>query len=136
MFKEKLKKLRKKHGYTQEYMANQLNISRPTYTNYERGEREPDYQMLRQIAIFFDVSTDYLLDVSDEPTPLRETSNNKPVREMLDATPPNENIIDISGLSDESKKYLQSQVKIAERLDRAEENSAVNAALGFNPKTV
>jgi transcriptional regulator with XRE-family HTH domain len=52
MLGKKLKFLRKQIGYTQEYVANQLNINRVTYTNYERGEREPDCQMLKQIALF------------------------------------------------------------------------------------
>lgn len=59
---EKLKELRLKRKLTQEKLATILGIARTTYTQYETGASEPDFKMLKKIAEFFDVTTDYLLD--------------------------------------------------------------------------
>ena len=42
-FNEYLTKLRKSRVYTQAQMAEKLGISRSTYTNYENGNRTPDF---------------------------------------------------------------------------------------------
>lgn len=64
----KLKELRIKQGMTQKEIANILGISQQAYANYETGKRQPDQEMLLQIANFFDVSVDYLLGRVDKCT--------------------------------------------------------------------
>lgn len=59
-FHEKLKMLRKKKGLTQQEIADLLNVNRVTYTNWEKGKREPNYEKLEKIADFFSVSLDWL----------------------------------------------------------------------------
>lgn len=59
---EKLKELRKKKGLTQEALASELNVSRQAITKWETGEGTPDIENLRNIALFFHVSVDYLID--------------------------------------------------------------------------
>ncbi len=66
MLKDKLKELRKKKGITQTEFAKEFNISVGTIGNWETGNREPDYEMLKKIAKYFNVSTDYLLGETDE----------------------------------------------------------------------
>ena len=61
-FNEKLKELRKKKGLTQEELASELNVSRQAITKWETGEGAPDIDNLRNIALFFHVSVDYLID--------------------------------------------------------------------------
>ena len=56
-----LKELRKKLGISQTTVANALGISRQSYNFYENGKRDPDTEMLKNIAEYFNVSTDYLL---------------------------------------------------------------------------
>lgn len=58
---KRIKMEREKRGWTQEYLANLLNIKIGTLSGYERGYRQPDIQMLQKIADAFNVSTDYLL---------------------------------------------------------------------------
>lgn len=61
MLKERLISLRKNNKYTQDELAKKLNISRPTYAQYELGRRRPDYDVLLKIADFYEVSLDYLI---------------------------------------------------------------------------
>lgn len=61
MFPEKIKELRLKNRYTQQQIADKLGITRPAYTAYESGKRQPDFDTLEKIAEIYEVSTDYLL---------------------------------------------------------------------------
>ena len=60
-FHEKLKVLRKKQGLTQQEIADLVHVNRVTYTNWEQGMREPNFEKLSMLACIFDVSIDYLL---------------------------------------------------------------------------
>ena len=63
MFSNKLKELRKsKHGLTQEMVAKQIGIAKTTYSAYEQGKRQPDFDILKKLAKYFNVTTDYLID--------------------------------------------------------------------------
>lgn len=66
MFSEILKELREDSGMRQVDLANLLNTSRTTITEYERGINEPNFQILVRIADIFNVSTDYLLERTKE----------------------------------------------------------------------
>lgn len=61
MFHEKLKALRIRKGLTQSQMAEILNTAQTTYSGWERS-KEPNYKKLKEIANFFNVSIDFLLD--------------------------------------------------------------------------
>ena len=45
-----LRKLRNEYGYTQDELAKKLNVSKSRINMYERGEREPNFEMLEKIA--------------------------------------------------------------------------------------
>ncbi|PAE70601.1 helix-turn-helix domain-containing protein [Bacillus licheniformis] len=72
MFNKKLIALRKSKKLTQEEMALKIGVHRGTYANYERGHRQPDYETLKKIADFFEVTTDYLLDRSEKESVVKE----------------------------------------------------------------
>ena len=59
-FNEYLTKLRKSRVYTQAQMAEKLGISRSTYTNYENGNRTPDFEVLERISEVLACSLDEL----------------------------------------------------------------------------
>lgn len=65
MIYERLKELRNKNGITQSDLAKFLNVSQGTIGNWESGNRTPDLEMIIKIALYFNVSTDYLLGKSD-----------------------------------------------------------------------
>lgn len=65
---EILLSLRKSKKISQKTLADLLGISITAYQNYEYGKSELNYEGLRKLADFYDVTTDYLLG--------RESSNN------------------------------------------------------------
>lgn len=64
----KLKYLRESHGLTTRQLGEQLDIDHTTVTGYETGRRQPDIEMLKKLAVFFNVSADYLLDYIYSPS--------------------------------------------------------------------
>lgn len=60
-FSEKLKLLRKNKGFTQEELAEQLNVSRIAVAKWEAGQTYPDIMNLIQISNMMNVSVDYLV---------------------------------------------------------------------------
>ncbi|MGN0485926.1 MAG: helix-turn-helix domain-containing protein [Acutalibacteraceae bacterium] len=64
----RLKEIRKSRGITQLKLAMDLNISQNSISRYETGEREADYDTLIRIADYFNVSLDYLLERTENPT--------------------------------------------------------------------
>lgn len=61
-----LRDLRKEYGYSQKQVAEKLNISQQTYSDYENGKTEPATDTLIKISKLYNVSLDYLLGVVDE----------------------------------------------------------------------
>lgn len=66
MFSERLKELRKKKGLTQEEASKKLDIARTTYSGYERGTSEPDFNILNKISRFYEVDLNWLLEGKKE----------------------------------------------------------------------
>lgn len=61
----RIKLLRQERGLSQRALAEQLGISQQSINKYENHNIEPDIAMLRQIASYFGVSIDYLVEQSD-----------------------------------------------------------------------
>ena len=59
-----LKELRLERGLTQKEVADALKINSVTYLHYEKDQREPPLTLLAEMAVFFDVSVDYLLGLT------------------------------------------------------------------------
>ncbi|MEE0509876.1 MAG: helix-turn-helix domain-containing protein [Peptococcaceae bacterium] len=79
---DKISNLRKKNGWSQEELAQQMGVSRQSVSKWESGQSIPDLDKILKLSALFDVSTDYLLKenveiveekaegiVMDEPTP-------------------------------------------------------------------
>lgn len=62
MIGENITNIRKAKKMSQEKLAEVLNTSRQAVSKWERGETYPDIDKIKDIATFFDVSIDYLLD--------------------------------------------------------------------------
>ena len=61
IFADKLIRLRKQAGLSQEDLANELNISRQSVSKWEQAQSIPDLDKIIQLSTFFNVSTDYLI---------------------------------------------------------------------------
>ncbi len=61
-----LKNLRKRYDYTQEQLAEKLNVSRQVIAKWEKGESLPDIQLCSQLAELFDVALDDLVNYSSK----------------------------------------------------------------------
>lgn len=60
-FADVFKYLRIQSGLTQQEMADKLKISRSSIGMYENGEREPSFELLENIADYFNVDMNYLI---------------------------------------------------------------------------
>lgn len=61
-----IRSIREDNDVTQQQMAELLNVSQNTYSQYETGKIEWTASTLIKIADYFDVSVDYLLDRTKE----------------------------------------------------------------------
>ena len=83
---DRIKELRKAHGYKQIEFCKMLGISQATLSGYETGKYQPDNTMLVKIATLFNVSTDYLLGNTDIPAPSRPTVDDDDIKFALFGT--------------------------------------------------
>jgi len=65
----RLKDLRLENGYTQKQIADYLIIKQNTYSQYECGQRQLPLDILIKLADFYEVSTDYILNLTDVEIP-------------------------------------------------------------------
>lgn len=87
MLNEKIKELRKSLGISQTQLAASLGVSKQCVSNWENDNIQPSIEMLIKISEFFKVSTDYLLGLK------------------------NDNVIDVSGLTQNEKAHIILLIK-------------------------
>lgn len=71
MIFKRIKDLREDNDLTQQAMADMLNISRSSYSAYENGTNAWPIEVLIAIAKYYNVSIDYLVELTEHPTPYR-----------------------------------------------------------------
>lgn len=71
MLSEKIIELRRKNAWSQEELAEKLDVSRQAVSKWESAQSTPDVERIVQLAELFQVSTDYLLRES-EAVPIAE----------------------------------------------------------------
>ena len=64
----RIRDLREDRDLTQKEMAAALHCSQQAYSNYELGQRDIPTEVLIRLARFHNVSTDYILGISNDPT--------------------------------------------------------------------
>ena len=60
-YQNRLKALREDHDLNQTKVAEVLNVSQITYSQYERGVRELKIEQLKMLCEFYGVSSDYVI---------------------------------------------------------------------------
>ena len=103
-FNNKLYKLRKQKGFSQEELANRLNVSRQTISKWEVGESTPDMENLVAISELFEISLDEL--VLDKVPEEADTSSQVVKSEFYSDI--KENV-----LTDDNRKKAKKGLKIA-----------------------
>lgn len=64
---ERIRNLREDRDLTQKHVAKVLNCSQQVYSNYELGQRDIPTDILIKLSNFYNVSADYILEISDNP---------------------------------------------------------------------
>ena len=64
---KRIRDLREDSDLTQKQLAGELNCSQQVYSNYELGQRDIPTDILIKLALFYNVSVDYILGISDSP---------------------------------------------------------------------
>lgn len=80
---DRLKALRKEAGYTRVELANILDMPQTTLRNYENDVREPGHDFLIKIAKEYNVTTDYLLGLSENKNATIENYDGKYLIDLL-----------------------------------------------------
>ena len=80
---DKIIKLRKKNGWSQEELADKMNVSRQAVSKWESAQTIPDLEKILQLSLLFGVTTDYLLKDEIENEELtNDTSSDTIVRRI------------------------------------------------------
>jgi len=117
MFEERLKNARKAKNITQKDISTSLKIDRSTYAGYETGKGKPSFEKLNELADYLDVSVDYLLGRTDDPTPYRDVdsdldgSPDEELKQLLSDPDMRVAFLDYSSWSDEDKRELINFIK-------------------------
>ena len=112
-FGRHLRDLRKnKSNYSQQEMADMLNISRSTYTYYETGKSEPGQEKLRKICNILNTDFNTLLGYfNDSSSTAIATEENEEGKKVSELTPNEEQIIlAYRSMNSEEKEYIGKQI--------------------------
>ena len=77
MLSKKIKDLRISKNITQDFVANELGVSKGCVSNWENDNAVPSVEQLKKIALFYNVSSDYLLDIKTTRDLDTKNLNNK-----------------------------------------------------------
>ena len=73
----RLRDLREDADLNQTQLAKYLGMSQTGYSKYETGENDIPTRVLIKLAQYYKTSTDYILGVSDERSPYKNSSSSK-----------------------------------------------------------
>ena len=82
IFGDRLKQLREEKGYSQQELAEMINVSRSSVGMFERGTREPNFETLEAIADVFNVDLDYIFGRTNTKRRVPITDNKVAINEI------------------------------------------------------
>lgn len=68
---QRIRDIREDNDKTQQDIANLLNIKQQQYARYETGNREIPLHHLIKLALYYNISLDYLAGIIKEPKPIK-----------------------------------------------------------------
>lgn len=99
-FSDRLVEARKKQKLTQKLLAEMLGIGTTRLNYWEKGKREPDIEMIKQIAKLLNVDANYLIGLEEETIPEVLSPHEKSVitayREQPEMQPAVDRILNIT----------------------------------------
>jgi transcriptional regulator with XRE-family HTH domain len=121
-FGERLKSLRKERKLSQQELSDRIGINRATYARYETNDNQPDFDTLRKLAEFFEVTVDYLLtgrtdpnqESVQDPIPQEEREFLEWVKNNLEGT----FFYDFSRAPEEQKRDMMKSLRIIWELEK------------------
>ena len=72
---ERIRALREDNDISQKELSRMLKISQQSLSKYETNKRKLPIELLKEYAKIFNVSTDYIMGLTDNPEPNRATVN-------------------------------------------------------------
>lgn len=81
-FNEKLIKLRKASGLSQEDLGNKLNVARQTVSKWELGDTDPEMEKLIELSNLFNVSIDELVKEKEIPEIIARELDHKKIESV------------------------------------------------------
>lgn len=75
IFYKRIRDMREDNDKTQQDIANIINVGLTTYRRWETGERTIPTNYLVTLALYYQVSTDYLLGLTNDPKPPKAIKN-------------------------------------------------------------
>jgi transcriptional regulator with XRE-family HTH domain len=109
---DKILKLRKNKGWSQQELAKKVNTSGPIIGRYEREEMTPSVDVAKKLAETFNVTLDYLVDATGSITEIKDKA-------MLNR------LLEIEKLDSEEKKTIVHVIDSLLRDARARKTYAV-----------
>ena len=100
-----LKTLRQEKGVSQQRLAAAIGVSQPSINKYENHNIEPEIEILKRIADYFDTSIDYIVghtQLRHKIEPMRADMLNRTEEEIL---------LYFRALTDEEKKCIENTMK-------------------------
>ena len=79
---DKIIRLRKRNGWSQEELADKLNVSRQAVSKWEATQTTPDLEKILQLSNLFGVTTDYLLKDEIEDEEFSDSTYDLPLRKL------------------------------------------------------
>ncbi|EQB4875351.1 helix-turn-helix domain-containing protein [Enterococcus sp. C57] len=113
---EKIKQLREDRNFTQKEVADSIDLNISVYKKIELGSRPIRENELALIADFFDVSTDFLLNRTSDPTPPKRSEEDQLGDSILSHFRLNTadmEVEDIEELEEELNEYMDFLVQRA-----------------------
>ncbi|MGG0757289.1 helix-turn-helix domain-containing protein [Brevibacillus laterosporus] len=68
MYGERIREQRKKLNLTMKELGRRINVAESTVSGYESETRKPDIEIIKKLSDLFEVSSDYLLGLTDDPS--------------------------------------------------------------------
>lgn len=72
IFQERLVEARKKRGLSQDDLANKTKLQASAISHFETGSRKPSFDNLKRLADALEITSDYLLGRTDDPSGIIE----------------------------------------------------------------